>query len=193
MKRKLAFGISILLVALIIAVMPVSGEEEIYEDVIRLHVLANSDSEEDQSAKLLVRDAVLAEYGTALAGYADIESATAAAEALLPAITATAAQTLAIAGKNDPVRVTLTEESYPRRDYGAFSLPAGAYLSMRILIGNAAGQNWWCVLYPPLCLETSLSDKNNLSDAEWGLMSSNGRGKYTVRFKLLEVFKGIFS
>ncbi len=193
MKRKLAFGFSILLIALIIAVLPISGEEKIYDDVIRLHILAESDSEEDQAVKLLVRDAVIEEYGTALSRYPDQESAADAARALIPAITATAEETLHAAGHHVPVQVTLTEEEYPRRDYGTFSLPAGSYLSMRILLGDAEGQNWWCVMYPPLCLDTALDGDAHLSDAEWGLLHTSRKGKYTPRFKLLEFLENIFS
>ncbi len=193
MKHKLTFAIVLILIALLLAVLPVSGEEEIYQDVIRLHILAESDSEEDQANKLLVRDAVLEKYGTALSGYATREEAAAAAEQLLPQIRITAVETLRGAGCVADVQVTLTEEEYPRREYAAFALPAGTYLSLRVLIGDAAGQNWWCVLYPPLCLETSLSGDTSLDDAAWGLMTENGQGRYTARFKILEILDSIFS
>ncbi len=193
MKLKLTFGFTLLLIAMILAVVPVSGEEKIYEDVIRLHILAASDSEEDQAVKLHVRDAVLEKYGSALSSYPDREAAAEAAEALLPAIRATAEETLSALGVTDGVQVTLTEEAYPSREYPGFSLPRGTYLSLRILIGNAEGQNWWCVLYPPLCLETSLEGNANLSGAEWGLLTENGGGRYTPRFKVLELLSSVFS
>ncbi len=191
MKRKFLFALSLLLIALILSVLPVRGEEAIYDDVIRLHILAASDSEEDQALKLLVRDAVLETYGSALSSYESRDAAAEAVEALIPAIETTARETLVQAGCTDSVTVTLTEEEYPRRDYAAFSLPAGEYLSLRILIGDAEGQNWWCVLYPPLCLDASCEGDTSLSDAEWGLMTKNGRGKYKVRFKSLEILKGL--
>ncbi len=192
MKYKLTFGISLLLITLLLAVLPTSGEEAIYKDVIRLHVIAASDSAEDQANKLYVRDAVLARYGESLSAYPSRDTAARAAEILLPEIENTAREALLDCGVDADVRVTLTEEEYPRRDYDTFSLPAGKYLSMRILIGEAEGQNWWCVLYPPLCLETSLGGDASLSDAEWGLLSDNGGGKYTPRFKILEVLESLF-
>ena len=184
--------ICLLLATLLLAALPVRGEEEIYSDVIRLHIIAASDTEEDQALKLSVRDAVLGVYGSALTSYPDRDSAAEAARELLPGIRSLAAQTLREAGCDKPVSVTLTEEEYPTRDYETFSLPAGRYLSLRVLIGEAEGHNWWCVLYPPLCLDTA-TEGELLSDAEWGLLTENGGGHYQVRFKLLEWLKMLFS
>lgn len=184
--------ICLLLVTLLLAALPVRGEEEIYSDVIRLHIIAASDTEEDQALKLAVRDAVLGVYGSALTSYPDRDSAAAAARELLPGIRSLAEQTLREAGCDKPVSVALTEEEYPTRDYETFSLPAGRYLSLRVLIGEAEGHNWWCVLYPPLCLDTA-TEGELLSDAEWGLLTENGGGHYQVRFKLLEWLKMLFS
>lgn len=184
--------ICLLLATLLLAALPVRGEEEIYSDVIRLHIIAASDTEEDQALKLAVRDAVLGVYGSALTSYPDRDSAAEAARELLPGIRSLAEQTLREAGCDKPVSVTLTEEEYPTRDYETFSLPAGRYLSLRVLIGEAEGHNWWCVLYPPLCLDTA-TEGELLSDAEWGLLTENGGGHYQVRFKLLEWLKMLFS
>ncbi len=184
--------ICLLLATLLLAALPVRGEEEIYSDVIRLHIIAASDTEEDQALKLAVRDAVLGVYGSALTSYPDRDSAAEAARELLPGIRSLAEQTLREAGCDKPVSVTLTEEEYPTRDYETFSLPAGRYLSLRVLIGEAEGHNWWCVLYPPLCLDTATKGEL-LSDAEWGLLTENGGGHYQVRFKLLEWLKMLFS
>lgn len=184
--------ICLLLATLLLAALPVRGEEEIYSDVIRLHIIAASDTEEDQALKLAVRDAVLGVYGSALTSYPDRDSAAEAARELLPGIRSLAVQTLREAGCDKPVSVTLAEEEYPTRDYETFSLPAGRYLSLRVLIGEAEGHNWWCVLYPPLCLDTA-TEGELLSDAEWGLLTENGGGHYQVRFKLLEWLKMLFS
>lgn len=183
--------ICLLLATLLLAALPVRGEEEIYSDVIRLHIIAASDTEEDQALKLSVRDAVLGVYGSALTSYPDRDSAAEAARELLPGIRSLAEQTLREAGCDKPVSVTLTEEEYPTRDYETFSLPAGRYLSLRVLIGEAEGHNWWCVLYPPLCLDTA-TDGELLTDAEWGLLTENGGGHYRVKFKLLEWLKKVF-
>ena len=183
--------ICLLHATLLLAALPVRGEEEIYSDVIRLHIIAASDTEEDQALKLSVRDAVLGVYGSALTSYLDRDSAAEAARELLPGIRSLAEQTLREAGCDKPVSVTLTEEEYPTRDYETFSLPAGRYLSLRVLIGEAEGHNWWCVLYPPLCLDTA-TDGELLTDAEWGLLTENGGGHYRVKFKLLEWLKKVF-
>ena len=183
--------ICLLLATLLLAALPVRGEEEIYSDVIRLHIIAASDTEEDQALKLSVRDAVLGVYGSALTSYPDRDSAAEAARELLPGIRSLAEQTLREAGCEKPVSVTLTEEEYPTRDYETFSLPAGRYLSLRVLIGEAEGHNWWCVLYPPLCLDTA-TDGELLTDAEWGLLTEHGGGHYRVKFKLLEWLKKVF-
>lgn len=183
--------ICLLLATLLLAALPVRGEEAIYADVIRLHIIAASDTEEDQALKLSVRDAVLGVYGSALTSYPDRDSAAEAARELLPGIRSLAEQTLREAGCDKPVSVTLTEEEYPTRDYETFSLPAGRYLSLRVLIGEAEGHNWWCVLYPPLCLDTA-TDGELLTDAEWGLLTENGGGHYRVKFKLLEWLKKVF-
>lgn len=183
--------ICLLLATLLLAALPVRGEEEIYSDVIRLHIIAASDTEEDQALKLSVRDAVLGVYGSALTSYPDRDSAAEAAREMLPGIRSLAEQTLREEGCDKPVSVTLTEEEYPTRDYETFSLPAGRYLSLRVLIGEAEGHNWWCVLYPPLCLDTA-TDGELLTDAEWGLLTENGGGHYRVKFKLLEWLKKVF-
>ena len=183
--------ICLLLATLLLAALPVRGEEEIYSDVIRLHIIAASDTEEDQTLKLSVRDAVLGVYGSALTSYPDRDSAAEAAREMLPGIRSLAEQTLREAGCDKPVSVTLTEEDYPTRDYETFSLPAGRYLSLRVLIGEAEGHNWWCVLYPPLCLDAA-TEGELLTDAEWGLLTENGGGHYRVKFKLLEWLKKVF-
>ena len=191
LKHTTACILCLLAVTLLLAALPVEGEEAIYADVIRLHIIAASDTEEDQTLKLAVRDAVLSVYGSALTSYSDRDSAAEAAREMLPGIRSLAEQTLREAGCDKPVSVTLTEEEYPTRDYETFSLPAGRYLSLRVLIGEAEGHNWWCVLYPPLCLDAA-TEGELLTDAEWGLLTENGGGHYRVKFKLLEWLKKVF-
>ena len=184
-------AIPILLAAFLVAACPVSGEESIYRDVIRLHVLAASDSTEDQNDKIAVRDAILSEYGDLFRGFSDRAGAEAAiTPELREEIGETAKQTLAGRGNAAPVAVTLSEEDYPTRDYGDFSLPAGRYLSLRVVIGEGAGKNWWCVLFPPLCAAASVDGVPlGLSDAEYRLVTE---GKKSVRFKTLELFSRYF-
>lgn len=192
MKKLFYLFLVLLLLVCMLSVLPVNGEEAVFDGVIRLHILANSDDPEDQANKLAVRDAVLEAYGDALAGYPTREAAAEALSYLLPEMEALAKKTLEGLGDGSPVAVTLTEEPYPRRDYGTFALPAGEYLSLRILIGEAAGENWWCVLYPPLCLGTATDTPVGMGDATYGLLTENGGGSYTVKFRLLELLETYF-
>ncbi len=199
MKKTTWYVITLLLATLLLAALPVSGEEQIYEDVIRLHVLAESDSEEDQALKLLVRDRILAEYGTHLSGFSDVEQAEKEAQKLLDRIQATAQGVVNEAGCAYPVSVTFGEENYPARDYGEYSFPAGRYLSLRVLIGSGEGQNWWCVLFPPLCLDLATGNAPEddalavgLTPEEYRLITGNAEGGYRIRFKTLELLQEAF-
>ena len=176
----------LLFAGILLAVCPVAGEEAIYSDVIRLHVLAASDSDEDQADKIAVRDAILSGYGELFGSFTDRAGAEAAiTHALRDAIRATAEATLAGRGRPNTVTVTFSEEDYPTRDYGGFSLPAGRYLSLRVVIGTGEGKNWWCVLFPPLCAAASVDGVPlGLSDAEYRLVTE---GRKSVRFKTLEL------
>lgn len=191
MKRIALYVLGLLLCATFLSVMPVEGEEGIYDSVVRLHILANSDSEEDQRLKLAVRDAVLEEYGEVL-NCGDKTAAEERISELLPAVKKTAEETLATHGCPHTVKIYFTEEKYPTRTYGELDFPAGVYSSLRIIIGEGEGQNWWCVLFPPICLDaaveaaaTTPSKPNELDEAEWKLVSRDGR--YEVRFRLLEM------
>lgn len=196
MKGVLIYTVGLLLCVLLLGVMPVAGEEEIYDNVIRLHVLANSDSEEDQAKKLAVRDAILSAYSTDLAGATTAEAA-ARVESLLPEIEKLAEKTLAEIGPAESVTVSFTEETYPERVYGELHFPAGTYRSLRVLIGEGQGQNWWCVLFPPLCVgaateEVAVTTPNEpppgLGTGAWRLVSQSG--EYQIRFRVLEWLMG---
>lgn len=193
MKRRIALYMGILLLAtVVIAAMPTAGEAAIYDDVIRLHILAPSDTEEDQALKLKVRDAVLSEYGSLLSAAKDKETAEATVRSLLPEIERLAAETVAREGDSVSVSATLSREQYDRRTYEGFTMPAGEYLSLRIVLGEGAGQNWWCVLFPPLCTELAVKKEYGdvdlpvgLTPEEYALITGDG-DDYRVRFKLLE-------
>lgn len=191
MKKTAFLMLAILLVCLILTVLPLRGEERIYEDVIRLHVLAASNSERDQALKLSVRDAVLAEWSELLSSAESRAEAEAILDgACLSEIAKTAERALAAAGADVPVSVTLSVEEYPTRDYGSFALPRGSYLSLRIILGEGEGRNWWCVLFPPLCTAGALSEVPlGLSEAEMALISKKDK---QVRFKTLEVLAALF-
>ena len=120
--------------------------------VLRLHVLAHSDSAADQQNKLAVRDALLAQSESLFAPAQNLQEAADAAAKSLPLLEQTAREALRARGCADPVRAELVREGFATRSYGAATLPAGNYLALRVVIGEGRGQNWWCVMYPPLCL-----------------------------------------
>ena len=180
---------SLIFAGVLIGVLPTEVEAEIYSDTLRLHILAASDSEEDQELKLSVRDRILAEYSTRLSESEGIEESAALVEALLPEIEKTAEDFIAECGYQYTVTATLKEEWYDTRDYGSFSLPKGRYLSLVIRIGEGEGKNWWCVMYPPMCLDMALDAPSDdwTSDYSEGELSLVNNGRYRIKFKLLEM------
>lgn len=121
---------------------------EVRQEVLRLHILANSDSDADQAVKLRVRDAVLELFPAA----GTLEEAEQAAEENLAAIEEAARRVLAEEGFSYPVKAELTRMYFGTRQYGDTTLPAGEYRALRLSLGDAAGKNWWCVMFPPICL-----------------------------------------
>ena len=130
-------------------------QDQLADKVVRLHVLANSDSEEDQALKLRVRDRVLERATELLEQSADRQEAEALLRGNLLELEHLAAEEIAAAGYDYPVTTELTDTTFPTREYDGFTLPAGEYLALRIVIGEGAGQNWWCVVFPPLCTTAS--------------------------------------
>ncbi len=196
-QKSLAVILTLCSLILLLGILPVHGESEIYENVLRLHVLANSDSEEDQALKLKVRDAVLAKSEELFADCETREEAIAVTKQNLSVLENTAREVLRAEGASDRVRVELGEEVYPTRNYESFCFPAGSYLSLRIILGEGEGQNWWCVLYPPMCLSAA-SAKSTQSDAaitvgftgeQYRVITESTAPTYRVRFRLLEVFE----
>ena len=165
-------------------------QAQLAEKVIRLHVLANSDSQADQTLKLQVRDKILAQTASLLSGQESAAQAAAILQDNLDALAQTAAQEIAARGYHYPVKVCLEETWFPTRQYENVSLPAGNYQALRVLIGEGAGKNWWCVLYPPLCfVDTSVTEESlqtaGLSHQEYALISEESQ-PYTIRFKAVE-------
>lgn len=205
MSKRFCIGLLVLLVGvMMLSLLPIHGESEVYDTVVRLHVLANSDSEEDQALKLRVRDAVLEVTSPLLGVCRDRAAAVALLEEHEEDIRAAAEAVIAEAGREDlvgSVTIRLDEESYPRRTYGDSTLPAGRYLSLRVCIGKAEGQNWWCVLFPPLCMSAAAADRATAEDAfvsvglsrdQYGIITETGKTKYKVRFRILELWEDWF-
>ena len=177
----------------LLPVLPIRGEEAVYEKVIRLHVLANSDSDEDQKIKLLVRDGVLESVGSITKNCSNVDEAKEALGMHLDEIKEVSDRILEANGVKDRSTVELGKESYPEREYEGVRLPSGEYCSLRISIGSAEGHNWWCVLFPPLCLSASRPDEV-LVQAGFTLdqvkvLTETENPKYVLRFRILEFFK----
>ena len=192
MKKATAFVLCLLASALLLACLPIRGEESIYSSVVRLHVLAASDTARDQADKLAVRDQVLAEYGDLLSRASSAEEAAALLEERLSEIGALSREVLKERGSDATVSVRLEKERFARREYGAMTVPGGTYLSLRIAIGEGEGQNWWCVLYPPLCTEAAMGEYTSadgyFTPAEEELIV----GDTVIRLRFLEILEAIF-
>ena len=164
-----------------------TAQEEVAEELIRLHVVAASDSDYDQNVKLLVRDGVLKCLENRLS---TAQSARDAEELIaddIPRIEETANLVLRENGCGFTATASLKTESFPTRVYGSFALPAGEYTSLRVTIGEGRGHNWWCVVFPPLCASAAETDSaiDALSDGSAKLITAED-AEYTVKFRVAE-------
>jgi len=168
-----------------------ADRETLNRELIRLHVVANSDSAEDQAVKLQVRDAVLKSMQQDLEKIADVEDAKEYLRENLPKIQAIAQKALTMAGFEEQVTVSLCREAFDTRQYDTFTLPAGVYDALRIVIGRGEGKNWWCVAFPGLCLPATTAefeDKAVGAGFSEGLTGAvSGKREYKVRFYFLDV------
>ena len=181
--------------ALIWGVWALQEQDALEQKMIRLHVIANSDSAQDQQLKLQVRDKVLPEATAILERSADIADARTLLENSLPALEETARQEITAQGYDYPVSARLEETEFPTKEYDGFSLPSGQYLALRVLIGDAAGQNWWCVVYPPLCTTavTQLEETaavTGLGEEDISLITEENSG-YVLKFRSLEIWESL--
>lgn len=141
--------------------MVIGDRHTLSNDIIRLHVVGASDSEEDQQVKLQVRDVVLGVLESVQAE--DVGDAKESLEALFPQLEQAANEALQNAGMSCEATVSLAREAFPARDYDTFSLPAGVYESLRVTIGEGEGKNWWCVVFPSLCLPATAAEFEDTS------------------------------
>ena len=165
-----------------------SGCQALQKDVLRLHILAQSDSADDQRLKLLVRDRILEGTAGWLSG--SKEEMMAKIEARLPEIEAMAEEALAEEGCSLPVRAELAQSFFDTRTYGEKTMPAGRYDALRVVIGEGEGKNWWCVLYPPLCLPAAEADAlldETFSAEEQAVLE--GGNQFKIRFWTVEMIE----
>lgn len=188
---------SFLIAIAILSVLPVNGEEMIYTDTIRLHVIAASDEAKEQELKLKVRDKVL-EIVTGLTdGVESKDEALKIIESNIDTINEIAQETVKENGYSHKTETVIGLEEYPEREYESFKLPAGEYISLRVKIGEAEGKNWWCVLFPPLCTTAASRQEEAFVSAgftgeQYKVITKSETGRYKVKFKLLEIIEDIF-
>ena len=170
-------------------------QNDLAEKVVRLHVLANSDSEEDQALKLQVRDVVLERAAAILEESADRREAESRLRGELLEFERIAAEEIAAQGYDYPVTVELENTEFPTKEYDGFTLPAGEYLALRVIIGEGQGQNWWCVVFPPLCTAASADVPASalaagFSEEEVSLITEENQG-YVLKFKAVEWWENL--
>ena len=171
---------------------------DLQKNVFRLHVIANSDSEEDQNLKLKVRDNVIKYMNTLCSKTTSKEEAIEIANAHLNEFKEIALNTIKENGYNYDVNISIDNVFFPTKTYGDISLPEGYYDALRIKIGKAEGKNWWCVMFPPLCFvdissgvvpeESKEVLQDNLTEEEFALISDKSSDEIQFKFKLLEFF-----
>ena len=186
-KRFRIWEISLMLalcVTLCLGTWAQARQESISRSLVRLHVIAVSDDSNEQRIKLNVRDSVLSYISPKLEDAESPDEAKRIISSELDGIKS-AAET---AAEGRPVKVTLTQEYYPTRDYGSFSLPAGRYESLRVILGEGEGHNWWCVVFPPLCLTAAESDSavESLDGEIRGIVTEEDG--YRCKFRIVELW-----
>jgi len=173
----------------------------ISKKIIRLHVKANSDNEEDQKLKLKVKDTIVKTYGNVFAKAKTKAQAQQYIEQNTDKMKETALKVIRQEGYNYSVDVYLTKCMFPTKVYNDMTFPAGKYDALRIDIGKAGGKNWWCVMYPPLCFvdktysivpeQSKVELQELLTDKEYKSLFSKKSTKVVIRFKLLKIIKDI--
>ena len=159
-------------------------QNSISAHLVRLHVVAVSDDEYEQALKLRVRDAVLEYISPALEGADDAEAAKAIIGEQLEGV----AQAARSAAEGREVTVSLRRESFPTRQYEGFTLPAGEYDSLRVILGEGQGHNWWCIVFPPVCVSAAEADRLQEVMAPEDLKIITEDEGYELKFKIVELW-----
>ncbi len=194
--RRLEISILLSVVfSAVLSMMALNTEcSDIRGSVLRMHVLANSDSEADQELKLKVRDRLLEVSDVIYSKAKTKEEAVQATEKNISMLRDVARAVVLSNGYDYPVSVSLEESYFGTRTYGSITLPAGKYQAVRVVIGKGAGHNWWCVMFPPLCISAASEDEALLSDMltreQLKLVEGDG---YEIRFKCVEVYEEFMS
>lgn len=189
MTAKKRFELSIILALIFSVLLSFTSFSaycnEIENGVLRLHILANSDSDKDQALKLAVRDSILENSENIFESASNKEDALKNAKENLPKIIGTAKETIKENGYDYSVSGEVEKCYFNTRVYDNFTLPAGYYDAVRIKIGSAKGKNWWCVLFPEVCISASANLKDTLSDGS--VEKIENPQNYKVKFKVVEI------
>ena len=197
-KRLHIWEIALLIgmaVFLISGAVSLQNRDQLADKVVRLHILANSDSEEDQALKLRVRDRVLERATELLEQTGDRREAADVLQSHLPELERIAAEEISACGYEYDVTAEVANTMFPTKEYDGFTLPAGEYLALRIIIGEGNGHNWWCVVFPPLCT-TAAADvpasalAAGFDEEEVALVTEENEG-YVLKFKAMEWWEAI--
>lgn len=166
----------------------VSVSEDISQSVFRLHILANSDSAQDQALKLKVRDSIIEASGSLFEDCTTLEETIEVCSNNLDVFKTAAEICLKENNSNQSVKLYIDEELFDTRTYGELTLPAGTYNALKIELGEGRGHNWWCVMFPALCLPGATQEADGyFSEEEKGFMTSGG--KYEIKFKIVELYE----
>lgn len=173
--------------------------DNLYNSIFRLHVIANSDSEEDQNLKYIVRDNLINYMNDNCKNLSSKDEVIKYAQSHLDQIKQIAENTVKESGFNYPVQVEIGNFEFPTKQYGDISFPAGFYDALRVKIGESSGRNWWCVMFPPLCFVDTTTGivpdsskeelQENLSDENYMIVSESDNSSVAFKFKIVELFE----
>lgn len=213
MKKTIAFLLITFFIFGILMTLHINTDTtlgDIKDKIIRLHVVANSDSPEDQALKLHIRDAIIKELEPELKGLKNQDEAKALIISSIDRLKTVAQNEMKRLGKSFPIDIELGTFEFPTRVYGSLSFPAGAYQALNVKIGEAKGKNWWCVMFPPLCFvdiaqgvvsDEALEEFKEVLDQEELELLQSGKGEIErdnldssgdtvkIKFKLAEIVK----
>ncbi len=192
MKTVITSFFCVALALFLFLALPTAGEEQVYDSVLRLHVLANSDSTDDQNAKIAVRDALLSLTGKEMLAFSSLDEAEAWVEENKARLTTETNRVLRERGCAYAACVSLEMKHFDTRKYEDFTLPAGYYTALTVTLGEGKGQNFFCMLYPSLCVAPALGEKleqAELKEEKYTLFTDSG---YALKLRSLEVLSALF-
>lgn len=191
-KLEASLAISIIVCIVFSVISFANTSAQIRKDVLRLHVIANTDSSVDQNLKIAVRDAILSQGSEIFDGTVTVENAVARITPQIDKLSEIAYEVIKEHGFDYSVKISIDEEYFETRTYENVTLPAGKYLSLIVKIGSGEGKNWWCVMFPPMCVSAADEEstlKTVLNQQEIDLVTK--KPKFEPRFKIIEIYENV--